>query len=128
MKMDAESFLKNAIDPLLWLRKSVALRRSGDRLWESFFESMLTWSEISAVGNEEDPSWDEVYAYITSAKMLYGLALETAFKAYILRSKPEDVSFKMSADGTGKVQDVEMKQFGVSMGTGHNLGVCPANA
>lgn len=121
--MNAETFMKNATDPHQWLEKSVDLRRSADRLWESFFETSLKWakSQNPEADDKTNALWEETYGYLTSAKLLYGLALETAFKAYILRARPSDITFKMSADGTGKVLEVEIKQFGVSIGSGHDL-------
>jgi hypothetical protein len=53
--------------------------------------------------------------------MLYGLSAESAFKAAILRTRPTDVEFRMVADGTGKIQSAELKQLGLSMGSGHDL-------
>ena len=120
--MNSTDFIKNAIDPVQWLRKSVELRRSANALWDAFFEQMLIWSRKLRDGTPEDESAsDEVYGYLTSAKMLYGLSLETALKAHLLKNSPDTVQLKMSADGTGQVTEVEIKQFGVSLGSGHNL-------
>jgi hypothetical protein len=59
--------------------------------------------------------------YLEAAKMFYGLALETGFKGTILRDQPGEIEFKMTADGTGKVQSVAIESFGVSIRDGHNL-------
>jgi hypothetical protein len=121
--MDAHTFLKKAINPDEWLAKSATLRRSGDALWDRFFESIVHFAAATKDGGDAnaDHSSRAAADYFTSAKLLYGLALETAFKAYLLKHRPEDIEFKLSADGTGEVQTVEVKQFGVSMGSGHNL-------
>lgn len=121
--MNAEDFLKAAIDPNRWLQKSIALRRSADRLWETFFEAGLRWAEQRSDPEEQiaEDAWDEASGHLTCSKLLYGLALETAFKAWILRESPESIELRMSADGTGAIREVEVKQFGVSLGVGHNL-------
>jgi hypothetical protein len=121
--MDAPDFIKAAIDPDQWLTKSAALRRSGNRLWDSFFEETLRYATEQRQGSVEaaDKSFSEALEYLTSSKFLYGLALETAFKADLIRRRPSDIEFRLSADGTGTIQSAELKQFGVQMGSGHNL-------
>lgn len=120
--VEADEFLKNALDPVRWLEKSVELRRSGDALWDAFFEAALVWAKRTQEEPPADESaWHDVYGLLTSGKFLYGLAVESALKAHILRDAPGFVQLKMSGDGTGRVTEVEFKQFGMGMGSGHNL-------
>src|SRR5215831_9517838 len=81
--------------------------------------------EASSRGVEEQQAWrikwQEALGYFSIAQMLYGLALETAFKAYILCHHPEEIELKMIADGTGNIHTVEIKQFGTPLGSGHDL-------
>jgi hypothetical protein len=128
--MNAQDFLANVSDPSQWLRKSTDLRASADRLWETFFEALvLSVRERHLQGRHRDEAkWEEATGYLNSAKLLYGLALETAFKAHILRTQPESIELRMSADGTGTVQQVEVKQFGTGMSSAHNLVVLAERA
>ncbi len=121
--MDANRFLQTAITPGEWLKKSSALRRSADCLWDQFHSATLRWlkSVDTSVGRGDDILWEEASAHLNSSKLLYGLSLETTFKAAILQTRPTDIEFKMSADGTGAITAVEVKHFGVSLGQGHNL-------
>lgn len=116
--MDAERLLETAKDPRNWYSKSAALRRSADALWEAFFACTL---DAATEIDESDSRWSEAMGYLDSAQLLYGLALETALKGYILEERPGDITFKIEADGTGKVRDVQVTQFGVSVGQGHDL-------
>lgn len=122
--MDAKEFLANATNPGEWLTKSVDLRIAGDRLWDRFFKCVVQWGKAQASERDVDlleKSEREGGACLWAAKLLYGLALETAFKAHILENQPEKIELTMSADGTAQIQHVELKQFGVSLGSGHNL-------
>lgn len=120
--MDANQFLKVATDAAEWLKKSVALRRSADVLWEAFVGATLEWaSQVRANPAMSATSWDEALEHLTSAKLLYGLALETALKGHILQVRPGDIEFKMTADGTGAVATAKVKHFGVALGQAHNL-------
>ncbi|MDO8502143.1 MAG: hypothetical protein Q7S20_09900 [Gemmatimonadaceae bacterium] len=60
-------------------------------------------------------------AHLSAAKMLYALALETAFKAVIVRDRPAEVQFKTKTDSAGNVVFAELMQIGVSKGAGHSL-------
>jgi len=121
--VEAPAFLKAAIDPEQWLSKSAALRRSGNRLWESFLEGWVHVGLHSRAYRKEeaDKTWSEALDYLMSSKFLYGLALETSFKAHLLKERPSDIEFKLTADGRGEIQSAEFKQFGVQLGSGHNL-------
>ena len=65
--------------------------------------------------------WTEAAEYLVGSKFMYGLSLETALKAHFLRQRPADIEFRLMADGTGAIQSAELKQFGIQMGSGHNL-------
>jgi hypothetical protein len=121
--MDAPAFLKTAIDPEQWLTKSAALRRAGNRLWESFFENWLRSGlrHRSYRVDEAKMFFGHAMDYLTSAKFMYGYSVETAFKAHLLRHSPGEIEFKLGADGTGEVRSAELKQFGTQMGASHNL-------
>lgn len=120
--MDADTLLEIATDSRSWLRKSAELRQSADVLWGACFRLSVEWATKHQEGAPDaDATWNTAMGHLSSAKMLYGLSLETAFKATILRDCPDAVEFRMVADGTGKVQQVEMKHLGVSMGSGHDL-------
>ncbi len=59
--------------------------------------------------------------HLLLAQMLYGLALETAFKAHLLATQPTTVDLQISSDGAGNLRNVEIREFGVSLREGHNL-------
>lgn len=121
--MDADTFLETAKDPANWLMHSLALRRSADRLWEAFGAATVAWAKkAKALGTESaEAEWEEAVGYITTSKLLYGLALETAFKAHIAAHYPEQIEFDVTRDKDGTVQEVQLKRIGVSMSSGHNL-------
>src|SRR4051794_4953950 len=107
--MYAASFLKTAVDPEQWLRKSAALRRAAHQLWETFFEYWIRGGlRHGSFGYDEEKT---VFAhpadYMTSAKFMYGFSLESAFKPNLPLHRPEDIEFKLSADGTGVIQSAQ---------------------
>lgn len=121
--MDAPEFLKTAIDPELWLQKSAALRRAGNRLWEHFFEDWIR-SALRRRSHRMDDAktlFENAIDYMNSAKFMYGFSVETAFKAHLLKHKPDEIEFKLSANGKGAIHTAELKQFGTQMGASHNL-------
>jgi len=121
--MDAEELLRTATDPLAWLVKSVSLRRSANVLWEAFFRAMLEHARTydKDTGTGDKAKWQEALEYLSVAKMLYGLAVETALKAHLLRENPSETEFQLRADGSGKVMEAQLKQLGVAIGQGHDL-------
>ena len=121
--MDANRFLKIVTNPDAWLEKSAALRRSADVLWDKIVPTTVEAAKAEK-GNrktEADAKWNEASEYLLSAQMFYGLALETALKAHLLRTDPKEIELQMSADGTGTLQSIEVKQFGVPIREGHDL-------
>jgi hypothetical protein len=119
--MDANKFLELATDKDAWLQKSRDLRGAADDLWSVFEERTAAWALAYKRKEPDNAIWEHAFARLTTSKMLYGLALETAFKARILSDRPGDIVFRMAIDGSRKLHLVEMKQFGVSMGSGHDL-------
>lgn len=121
--MNTESFMKIVTDPKSWEMQSKGLRRTGDALWNHFMEA---WVQYGKAAKEKDKaavldSLDAVADYLTHAQMFWGLALETAFKGIILKSTPGEIELALQSDGTGTIQSVEIKQFGVPMNKGHDL-------
>lgn len=120
--MDVDDLLKIGTDPAAWLEKSASLRRAADALWGAFWGAVLRWAPLFKAHDEAgDGIWHEAMDCLIAAKMLYGLAVEAAFKSAILRDAPTDVEFRMRAYGTGRIQQVELKKLGLSMGAGHDL-------
>lgn len=122
--MEADEFLKAAQSPVEWLKKSVALRHSAEELWEAFVLAMLHWGAYVKSGEPDEKNeadFDRAAGILDAAKLLYGLSLETAFKARIIETEPTSIEFRMTADGAGKIKHAEIKEFGASLGAGHNL-------
>lgn len=121
--MHAEDLLRAAKEPAAWLAKSLDLRRSANALWDAFFRATLeharTYNKVTQSG--DDAKWNEALGYLDVAKMLYGLAVETALKAHLLEANPASAEFQLRVDGSGKVVDAQLKQLGVPLGQGHDL-------
>jgi hypothetical protein len=117
--MEAEEFIDTATKPDQWLEKSRVLRRSADVLWDTFVAAWIDQGKVARSGGE--PLLDEAVNFLMVAQMLYGLALETAMKGKLLEVQPSAIQLQLTTDGTGAVQSIQIKQFGVSMGDGHNL-------
>ena len=62
--------------------------------------------------------WIKGPEFRATALMIYGLALECAFKGRILEIDPENIQFDLIADGHGEIQGVSIREFGA---TDHNL-------
>src|SRR5262245_52614484 len=103
--MDAEILLQQSRNPEAWLAKSVSLRASAQALWELGVASIPeVFSRAKRDGRT--PSIADLnipVGHMTVSQMLYGYAIETAFKAYILRTKPESVEIQIQSDGVGAV-------------------------
>jgi hypothetical protein len=122
MPMDATTLIEIATDRAAWMRKSVELRHAADVLWDHFRTEAEDWARLQSHRREDaDLAWARAMGNLTIAKMLYGLALETAFKATILRQRPADVTFELKADGSGRVIEAVLKGFGPSMPLNHDL-------
>jgi hypothetical protein len=120
--MDAETLLQLAKDDRAWLRKSRELRRSADVLWDAFLAGTVEWGAHHLDdAPRADDAWERATGHLISAQMLYGLALETAFKAAILRNTPSGITIETTIDGSGKVLSAKVAQWGVPTGAGHDL-------
>lgn len=120
--MEAQEFVDIVTDHSEWLKKSKDLRDNADVLWQSFADELMKWADIPE-GNEQEKAdlINKAIAHLNTSKMLYGLALETAFKAYIIEEYPDEIDLQMFADGNGTVHEVTVKQIGVSTNKGHDL-------
>lgn len=120
--METDTFIAQATSVDAWLAKSRDLKVSGDTLWAIAWERVTALLEAQRrLTPAEQADVQTAFANLTAAKLLYGLAFETAFKAVILRERAEMVEFHLTADGHGRVQYAELRHFGVSMSAGHDL-------
>lgn len=118
--MQASEFLQKSKDPVEWRKHSRALRRSALALWGEFEKTLLTAIRFGA-DNGTEPNLDEADEIFASTKLLYGLALETALKAWIIENSPESIEIKVTMNGRGEAIHAELKSLGVSTTQGHNL-------
>ena len=118
--MDPSSFLAKSRDPEEWRKHARSLRRSADVLWKDFTEVLLT--EVSNA-KTSGVAADLICAHeaLETCKLLYGLSLETALKAWIIQHHPKRVEFRLSVDGAGTPTHAELRALGVPSGNGHNL-------
>ena len=121
--MNAQDFLKSAADPDAWMSKSITLRQCANMLWDGFVIAVLRNAKSCRKKGQDRAaiSWDEAEDYLSVAKMLYGLALETVFKAHILRYKPSEIEFLCARDDATHMTSAEIKRLGVSISKGHDL-------
>lgn len=120
--MNAETLLALARDYATWLRKSVDLRASADVLWTAYESEAVRWARQQSINTAEaDAAWRRAMAHLDSAKMLYALALETAFKSVIIRDRPSEVHFNINTDGSGKFLFAELMQIGSPKKASHRL-------
>ena len=118
--MQAETFLEKSRSPGAWRKHSRALRRSANVLYDDF-EAVLVESIKEAKALGQHPDHERAIEAIETAKLLYGLALETALKAWIIEHKPSQIEIKITIDGSGEAKHAELKSFGVNSNQGHNL-------
>lgn len=121
--MNPATLLEIAKDHQMWLRKSADLRTSAAALWEAYRSEAKRWAQLQGLSSDEaNAVWTRAMAHLTAAKLLYGFALETAFKAVILRDRPDEVEFTVRADGTGLVLEAALERIGVrTKQSGHDL-------
>lgn len=118
--MQAETFIEKSRSPQAWRKHSRALRRSANVLHDDFVAVLAeSIKEAKALG--EDTGHEKAIEAIETAKLLYGLALETALKAWIIEHKPSQIEIKITIDGSGEAKHAELKSFGVNGNQGHNL-------
>ena len=118
--MQAETFLEKSRSPGAWRKHSRALRRSANVLYDDF-EAVLIESVKEAKALGQNVNHESAIEAIETAKLLYGLALETALKAWIIEHKPSQIEIKITIDGSGEAKHAELKSFGVNGNQGHNL-------
>lgn len=118
--MQAETFIEKSRSPQAWRKHSRALRRSADVLYEDFIR-ILSSSIKTSKDLGEEPDHDPAIEALETAKLLYGLTLETALKAWIIEHHPSQIEIKITIDGAGEAKHAELKSFGVNGNQGHNL-------
>ncbi len=121
--MDAKQFLESATNPKKWISKSRSLRFTGDQLWDLMFRAIADYANPTRPKDKEESEkgMSRVISLMSGSQMFYGLAVETAFKGYLLKHSPDEIVLEMEADGTGEVNLVRIKEFGVPLKDGHNL-------
>lgn len=118
--MDAAQLFAKSIDPSSWRKHSRALRRSADVLWDTFAELLTTACAIAKKQNTE-LNVESALDALETAKLLYGLALETALKAWLIEHHPAKVEIRLTMTGDGLPKQAELKSFGLPTNQGHNL-------
>ncbi|WOB06928.1 hypothetical protein [Piscinibacter gummiphilus] len=118
--MHATHFVEKSTDPEAWRKHSRALRRSADVLWDDFVELV---ARAVAIGKTKSvqPDFSAAIESIEIAKLLYGLALETALKAWLIEKTPEKVEIRLTMKGDGSPTQAELKSFGLPSNQGHNI-------
>lgn len=118
--MIAEKFLEKSRDPNAWRKHARALRRSADVVWEESVRLLVTDVNESRSRGVE-PELETAIETIETAKLLYGLSLETALKGWIIEHDPTKIEVRVSMDGTGQAITAELRTVGVPISNGHNL-------
>lgn len=119
--MRADEFLEHTKRPEAWRKHARGLRRSAEVLWDEF--SLLLVGAV--VGGTDvrrgEPNIELAIEALETTKLLYGLALETALKAWIVEHHPEKIEIRVSVDGTGNATSAELRSVGVPTSSGHNI-------
>lgn len=89
-------------------------------LWDEF-ERTLIAACLKAKEHNNPPDFEESLEFFETTKLLYGLALETALKAWIIQNDPSKIELRVIIDGKGEATNAELKTVGVSSSQGHNL-------
>jgi hypothetical protein len=118
--MQADKFIEKSLSPEAWRKHSRALRRSANVLWEDFITELADSLKHSKI-QRQDIDIESAIESLEVAKLLYGLALETALKAWIIEHKPGQIEIKITIDGSGEAKHSELKSFGVNGNQGHNV-------
>jgi hypothetical protein len=118
--MIATELLDKAKDHNAWRKHAHALRRSANVLWDEFTR-VLVEALAEARRNNTEPNLDAALETFETVKLLYGLALETALKGWIVEHFPAKVEVRVAMDGTGEATSAELRTVGVPVGSGHNL-------
>lgn len=118
--MIASEFIERSRDPSAWRKHAKALRRSADLLWEEFTR-VVGEEAATAIQNKTEPNFAAAIEALETTKLLYGLALETALKAWIVEHVPSKIEVRLTMDGKGEATYAELRAIGVSTSNGHNL-------
>ena len=118
--MNATELVSKVHDPQEWRKHARALRRAGDALWDKSTEAMGN-AALEHRESSEELDLTITLEFIESAKLLYGLSLETALKARIVEQFPEQVEVRLIMNGRGTVMSAELRQIGVHTSQGHNI-------
>lgn len=118
--MHAIEFVEKSTDPTAWRKHSRALRHSADVLWDDFVD-LVTKAALQAKAQNTPPNFESAIEAIETAKLLYGLALETALKAWLIEHYPEKIEIRITMTGDGSPRHAELKSFGIPPNQGHNI-------
>ncbi|MBN3754205.1 hypothetical protein G3N95_14735 [Paraburkholderia sp. Tr-20389] len=118
--MTATDFLEQSRNPVAWRKRAAALRRSADLLWEEFCRVFIA-AVAEARDGKAELDLEGTLEALEGAKLLYGLALETALKAWIIENHPSRIEVRVTMDGAGEATHAELKALGVPMSSGRNL-------
>lgn len=118
--MLATEFLERSRDPSAWRKHARALRRSADTIWTEF-EQVLGAAAVAAKEGKDKPDFEDALEVFDTPKLLYGLTLETALKAWIVKYFPSKIEIRVAMDGTGEATHAELRALGVPTSSGHNL-------
>ncbi|WP_411879764.1 hypothetical protein [Polaromonas sp. YR568] len=118
--MLAAQFVEKSRDPEAWRKHARALRRSADVLWKEFERALLDGA-VSSFESKSERNLDEALELFETTKLLYGLTLETALKAWIVEYFPSKIEIRVAMDGKGEATQAELRAVGVPTSSGHNL-------
>jgi hypothetical protein len=118
--MHATEFVEKSTDPTAWRKHSRALRHSADVLWDDFVD-LVAQAASQAKSESARPNFESAIEAIETAKLLYGLALETALKAWLIEHSPEKIEIRITMSGDGSPRHAELKSFGIPPNQGHNI-------
>lgn len=118
--MLATEFLERSRDPSAWRKNARALRRSADTIWTEF-EQALAAAAVADKEGKDKPDFEDALEVFDTAKLLYGLTLETALKAWIVQYFQSKIEIRVAMDGTGEATHAELRAVGVPTSSGHNL-------
>jgi hypothetical protein len=118
--MRPTDFIDRSRDSARWRRHARTLRASADLLWENF-STLLSESIQRARDTGSDLDLESAEDALQTTKLLYGLALETALKAWIIDHQPEKVEIRVVMDGSGEPKHAELRALGVPTSSGHNI-------
>lgn len=117
--MHPSTFIDQSTNPAAWRKHASALRHSAEVLWDDFTKIL-----IECVASRPEGDVSNVAPAVEAfgvTKLLYGLTLETALKAWIVEHHPEKVELRVILNGRGDASEVELRTLGVPTSSGHNL-------